>query len=241
MKTSHTNVLAILFVASTSCDAATSGVPLRNLRIPSITDSQSVEHRVAMLDSHAGRVLAVHRVSQDSVSANDISKATHDAWKSHHEWSLQEGPVLPRDSPAWAAVLTQMMTHLSNQIMQMKTQVADLRNSTQSQIADLKNDTQSQIADLKDQMACVLLMSAKAINRQAIAPGDPIEFPPVAGTVLEHHELPRTLNEFWCMSAQKARSLCRHFGLSATRQTGEHSKAALANLLCLRLGDFSNV
>eukprot|EP00961_Rhodomonas_salina_P061152 820987-Rhodomonas_salina.1 len=126
---------------------------------------------------------------------------------------------------------------LQSQIVGFKNDMQSQIAGLQSQIADLKNDTQSQIAGLKNDTHCILMMGVKAINRQALAPGDPIVFPPTEGAALQSEELPRTLSEFWSISAQQAHSLCEHYGLFPVPRNGEQRRTVLARFLGLRMGD----
>jgi hypothetical protein len=137
--------------------------------------------------------------------------------------------------------IARMENNMQSQIARMEIQIAHMDNNTQSQIARMEIQIARMENNTQSQMDQLFLMSAKAINRQALAPGDPIEFQRTTGAALQSCMIPQTLGEFWSISAQHAQVLCVQSGLSQTLQSGEQRKAALARHLGLRMGDLSEV
>mmetsp|Transcript_39296 Transcript_39296/g.92655 ORF Transcript_39296/g.92655 Transcript_39296/m.92655 type:complete len:222 (-) Transcript_39296:677-1342(-) len=212
-------VVFFLFIGGDAAGSVSANLPIPN---------DPRWRRAGDTDVQASRSVLKEHVSAGSFDPEDLGRARYNVWKQYEKLSFSESPDLPDDCPVWARQITNQMQN-QNQMMQ----------AMHSQMQAMQSQMQSQMQTMQSQMQDVSRQTTKAMNRNAISPSDPIEFPPRPAGAPAHPPcvLPETLRDFQDLTYGSAQQLCAWYNIIPLPPRSEQSKVALARLLGLRSGD----
>mmetsp|Transcript_46521 Transcript_46521/g.93251 ORF Transcript_46521/g.93251 Transcript_46521/m.93251 type:complete len:124 (+) Transcript_46521:3-374(+) len=114
----------------------------------------------------------------------------------------------------------------------------DQMQANHDQMQANHDQLQRQMQAMYNQMQDLSRQTIRALNRNAVAPGDPIAFPPPPANAGEAPcDCPGTFEDFMTLNPTNAQLLCGWYNVVPLPPRGEQSRRALARLLGLRYVD----